>query len=46
MEKTNELHTAGAGLLPFDPIILLRDVLKRWLVIVLWLWRWESAPIS
>ena len=35
MEKTNEFHTAGAGLLSFDPIILLQDVLKRWLIIVL-----------
>lgn len=35
MEKTNELHTTGAGLLPFDPIVLVRDVLKRWLIIVL-----------
>lgn len=35
MENTNELHMAGSGLLPFDPIVLLQDVLKRWLVIVL-----------
>ena len=35
MEKINELHTNGAGLLPFDPIVLVRDVLKRWLLIVL-----------
>ena len=35
MDKTNELHTTGAGLLPFDPIVLVRDVLKRWLIIVL-----------
>lgn len=34
MEKTNELQTAG-GLLPFDPIVILQDVAKRWLVIVL-----------
>ena len=33
MDKTNELHTTGAGLLPFDPIVLVRDVLKRWLII-------------
>ena len=35
MEKTNELHTTGAGLLPFDPIVLVRDVLKRWLIVLL-----------
>ena len=35
MDKTNELHTSGAGLFPFDPIVLVRDVLKRWLIIVL-----------
>lgn len=35
MENTNELNTTGAGLLPFDPVVLLRDVLKRWLVVVL-----------
>jgi len=34
MDNTKEMHTAG-GLLPFDPIVLLQDVLKRWLVIVL-----------
>ena len=35
MEKTNQLHTSENGLLPFDPIVLVRDVLKRWLIIVL-----------
>lgn len=35
MEKTNQLHTAGKGLLSFDPIVVVQDVLKRWLVIVL-----------
>ncbi len=35
MEYTNEMNTSGAGLLPFDPIVLVQDVLKRWLVIVL-----------
>ena len=35
MDNTNELHTTGAGLLPFDPIVLVQDVLKRWLVILL-----------
>ncbi len=35
MEHTNEMNMAESGLLPFDPIVLLQDVLKRWLVIVL-----------
>lgn len=35
MEKKNEFNISGAGLLSFDPIVLLQDVLKRWLVIVL-----------
>ena len=35
MDKTNEVNKSGAGLLPFDPIILVQDVLKRWLIIVL-----------
>ena len=35
MEKTNELHTTVSGLLPFDPIVLVRDVVKRWLIILL-----------
>ena len=35
MENTNELHISGAGLLSFDPIVLILDVAKRWLVIVL-----------
>ena len=35
MENTNETQTTGAGLLTFDPIVLVQDVLKRWLVIVL-----------
>ena len=35
MDKTNELHTTVSGLLPFDPIVLVRDVLKRWLLILL-----------
>ena len=34
MEKTKRIDTA-AGLLPFDPIVLVRDVAGRWLVIVL-----------
>lgn len=35
MEKKNEFNISGTGLLSFDPIVLLQDVLKRWLVIVL-----------
>lgn len=34
MDNTKEMQTMG-GLLPFDPIVLVQDVLKRWLVIVL-----------
>lgn len=34
MDNKNEKNTTGAGLLPFDPIILVQDVLKRWLIIV------------
>jgi len=35
MDKTNEFNTTGAGILPFDPIVLVQDVLRRWLLIVL-----------
>ena len=35
MGKMNENQTMDSGLLPFDPIVLLQDVLKRWLVILL-----------
>ena len=35
METTNTLHTENASLLHFDPIVLFRDVVKQWLVIVL-----------
>lgn len=35
MENTNELNTAETSLLPFDPIVLIQDVAKRWLVILL-----------
>ncbi len=35
MDKKNEYNISGAGLLSFDPIVLLQDVMKRWLVIVL-----------
>ena len=35
MEKTKEFYISESGLLPFDPIVLLQDVLKRWLLILL-----------
>ena len=35
MEKKNEFNMTGAGFLSFDPIVLLQDVCRRWLVIVL-----------
>ena len=35
MEKKNEFNMTGAGLLFFDPIVLLQDVCRRWLIIVL-----------
>lgn len=35
MEHTNEKHTAESGFLPFDPIVLIQDVVKRWLLILL-----------
>ena len=34
MENRNEVHMAEGGMLPFDPIVLLQDVLKRWLIVV------------
>ncbi len=34
MEKTNELHNAD-GLLSFDPIVTVLDVLRRWFLILL-----------
>ena len=35
MENVNNLSAADARILPFDPIVLVQDVVKRWLVIVL-----------
>lgn len=35
MDYTTENKTAEWGVLPFDPIVLIHDVLKRWLVVVL-----------
>lgn len=34
MENRTEVNLAEGGLLPFDPIVLLQDVLKRWLIVV------------
>ena len=34
MDNTKQMHKAG-GILPFDPIVLLQDVVKRWLLILL-----------
>ena len=31
MKQTNEMNIANDGLLPFDPIVLVMDVAKRWL---------------
>ena len=35
MEYKNETHHAESGFLPFDPIVLIRDVARRWLLILL-----------
>lgn len=35
MDKKTEFNITGAGLLSFDPVVLLRDVARRWLIIVL-----------
>ena len=35
MGNNNEIHTGEGSLLPFDPIVVVRDVLKRWLSILL-----------
>lgn len=35
MENTNEVQNVEFNLLPFDPIVLLQDVAKRWLLILL-----------
>ena len=35
MEKTKEFESTGAGILPFDPIVIVKDVLKRALLILL-----------
>lgn len=35
MEHSNEGYPAESGLLPFDPIVLIQDVARRWLAVVL-----------
>lgn len=35
MDQRNEIHRIQTALLPFDPIVLILDVAKRWLLIVL-----------
>lgn len=35
MENTNEMHGGAGNFLPFDPIVVVRDVLKQWLLILL-----------
>lgn len=35
MEHTNETKASQGGLLPFDPIVVIRDVAKHWLTIVM-----------
>lgn len=35
MEHTNEMRPEESGLLPFDPIVGIRDVMKHWLTILL-----------
>lgn len=34
MENMKEKNTSESGLLAFDPIVLIRDLLKRWLLVV------------
>jgi len=34
MENRTEVNTAEGGLLAFDPIVLVQDVLKRWLIVL------------
>ena len=35
MEQTNEMRHSSDSMLPFDPIVVVRDVLRQWLVILL-----------
>lgn len=34
MEKTNEFHTGESSFLTYDPIVLVQDVCKKWLLIL------------
>ena len=34
MENTEKFEMASSGLLPFDPIVLIQDIAKKWLVIL------------
>ena len=34
MEYTNNSNSADISLLPFDPIVLVQDLLKRWLIVL------------
>lgn len=34
MDYTTNDNSAESGILPFDPIVLLQDVLKRWLIVI------------
>lgn len=34
MENNQELHPYKPGLLPFDPIVIVRDVIRRWFAVV------------
>ena len=34
MENKTESNIANGGLLPFDPVVLIQDVVKRWLIVV------------
>ena len=35
MEKNHEFYTDESGFLPFDPVVLVTDVLRRWVLILL-----------
>ena len=35
MENTNEINISAGSFLPFDPIVVVRDVMKHWLTIIL-----------
>ena len=35
MSNQNEFHKSDSGILPFDPIVIVRDVVKQWLLILM-----------